>query len=243
MDGGGAYGAGKSTGKFDVITFLKKPQVILRCTSWVFSIIVFGCISNQGWEKDHCRYNDDPNACGFGTVVGVMGFFGLILLLVVDAIFDNISGVQHRKYAVIGDIGFSGFWTFLYFVCFCYLSDTWRRTEIDESSWGESGVEAAIVFSFFSIGTFGGTTALAVMRFRKGISEEFTAGYEPDVLGVGPRGANQPAQGGFPSYPSSANEQPLPDGNDSFRRADPYHQSPFSGHDQRSAGDFHPVTY
>ena len=37
-----------------------------------------------------------------------MAFFGLIILLVVDALFENISGVQHRKYAVIGDMGFSG---------------------------------------------------------------------------------------------------------------------------------------
>jgi hypothetical protein len=35
MDGGGAYGAGKSTGKFDVTTYIKKPQVILRSVSWV----------------------------------------------------------------------------------------------------------------------------------------------------------------------------------------------------------------
>jgi len=36
MDGGGAYGAGKATGRaFDVLTFLRKPQVILRLVSWV----------------------------------------------------------------------------------------------------------------------------------------------------------------------------------------------------------------
>ena len=48
----------------------------------------------------------------------------------------------------------AGFWTFLWFVCFCYLADTWRRTTYDNPTLGESGVEAAIVFSFFSIGTF-----------------------------------------------------------------------------------------
>lgn len=36
MDGGGgAYGAGKATGTFDFIAFVKKPQVILRVISWV----------------------------------------------------------------------------------------------------------------------------------------------------------------------------------------------------------------
>ena len=48
----------------------------------------------------------------------------------------------------------AGFWTFLWFVCFCYLADAWRRTTYDNPELGESGVEAAIVFSFFSIGTF-----------------------------------------------------------------------------------------
>ena len=81
----------------------------------LFSVIVFGCISNQGWDKDRCRYNGDGNACGFGTVVGVMAFFGLIILLVVDALFENISGVQHRKYAVIGDMAFSGQYTSILF--------------------------------------------------------------------------------------------------------------------------------
>lgn len=79
------------------------------CGRWqLFSIIVFGCISSQGWEKDVCRYNGDPNACGFGTVIGVLAFLGLMILLAVDAMFDNISGIQHRKYAVMADIGFSG---------------------------------------------------------------------------------------------------------------------------------------
>ena len=35
MEGGGAYGAGKATGKFDYLVYIKKPQVILRAVSWV----------------------------------------------------------------------------------------------------------------------------------------------------------------------------------------------------------------
>lgn len=74
----------------------------------LFSIIVFGCVSTQGWYNDKCQYNHDANACGFGTAVGVIGTLGLIGFLVLDAMFENISSVQHRKYVVIGDIGFSG---------------------------------------------------------------------------------------------------------------------------------------
>ena len=47
------------------------------------------------------------------------------------------------------------------------------------------------------------------MRFRKGVSEQFTAGYEPDVLGVGPRPGGAPAPGNvgggpvpYSSYPT-----------------------------------------
>ena len=41
MDGG-AYGAGKATGRaFDVLTFIRKPQVILRAVSWVSILSVF----------------------------------------------------------------------------------------------------------------------------------------------------------------------------------------------------------
>ena len=79
------------------------------------------------------------------------------------------------------------------------------------------------------------------MRFRKGVSEQFTAGYEPDVLGVGQQG--QPIQTGYTSYPSTAVDHQLQDDNDPFRHSDPYHQPPFSGQDQRAPGDFHPVTY
>ena len=35
MDGGGAYGVGKATGRFDPVAYAKKPEVILRAVSWV----------------------------------------------------------------------------------------------------------------------------------------------------------------------------------------------------------------
>ena len=41
MDGGGAYGAGKATGVFDAISFLKKPHVILRLIALVTELELF----------------------------------------------------------------------------------------------------------------------------------------------------------------------------------------------------------
>jgi len=233
MEGGGAYGAGKATGHFDPLAFIKKPQVILRLISWVFSIIVFGCISSQGWFEGECLYNGDSGACRFGVAIGVIAFIGLTALLIADALFDNIPSVQQRKYIVMGDMGFSALWAFFYFVNFCYLTDAWRRTPTltDILMSRKSGVEAAIAFSFFSIGTFGALTYFAVMRYRKGVSEDFSGGYDQDNMGGGGMGGGMPPA---PYYSPSAGES-----------GDPYQQSPFSGGAEvkQPPGDFQPPTY
>ena len=52
--------------------------------------------------------HDDTNACNYGIGIGVLAFLFCIGFLVLDAMFDNISNIQHRKYAVIADIGVSG---------------------------------------------------------------------------------------------------------------------------------------
>lgn len=81
-----------------------------------------------------------------------------------------------------------------------------------------------------------GITALAVLRYRKGVTEQFTAGYEPDVLGAGPQ------SGGPAPYPSYATAEQ--DSADPFRKTDPCQPPPFAGQDQRQPpGDFRPVTY
>ncbi|XP_064603607.1 synaptogyrin-1-like [Liolophura sinensis] len=227
---GGAYGAGKAGAPFDPIAFIKKPQVILRLCSMVFSIIVFGCIASGGWhrqgEESHCIMNDDANACGYGTGIGVIAFLACIIFLVLDAMFDNLSSVQHRKYVVIADIVFSGFWAFLWFVGFCYLCDAWRRTpEGHRLPWqyptdrGKNDVQAAIAFSFFSIFTWAAQAALAVRKYRLGAQDAFTTGYDTD-----PNAASSP----YSSFPGS-------------ETGEPYQQPPFAT--QKEAPDFSQPTY
>jgi len=46
-------------------------------------------------------------------------------------------------------------WTFMWFVCFCFLCDTWRRTAVPLH---KPAAEAAIAFSFFSIAIFVSST-------------------------------------------------------------------------------------
>jgi len=50
----------------------------------------------------------------------------------------------------------TGFWTFLWFVCFCFLANQWQRTTPDELplNQGADAARAAITFSFFSIFTW-----------------------------------------------------------------------------------------
>ena len=75
----------------------------------LFAIIVFGCISSQGYDKDgECQFNNDHGACNFGILVGVVAFLGLLALLVSDGLFENISSIKIRKYIVMADLGFSG---------------------------------------------------------------------------------------------------------------------------------------
>jgi hypothetical protein len=187
-----AYGSAGASGEFKPATFFKKPQVILRLIGLVFAVVVFGCISSKGGEKDDCAYGE-PSACGYGIFVGVSAFLVLAVFLVTDAIFDNMSNVMHRKYIVIADILNSSVWSFLYFVGFCYLADGWRRN-YKASFWGKSEVEAAIAFSFFSFGIFAALTILAVLRYRQGVTEDLSTrpdfGYSSDQY-AGHGGGNQ----------------------------------------------------
>ncbi|XP_005106382.1 synaptogyrin-2 [Aplysia californica] len=215
---GGAFGAGKAGAPFDPVEYVKKPQVILRLLSVLFAIVVFGCISSGGWYGHRCIMNGDDNACGYGTGIGVLAFLICLGFLIVDAFFDNLSSVQHRKYAVLADLGISGLWTFLWFVGFCYLTDAWRRTDKDSVKHGRDNVQAAIAFSFFSIFSWGALTFFAVRRYRLGAQEAFASGYDQDPNASSP----------YSSFPGSDT-------------GDPYQQPPFS--QQKETPDYQQPTY
>lgn len=79
----------------------------------LFSIIVFGCISSQGWRvdeatnKDYCLYNNNPNACNYGVGIGVIGFLASMGFIVGEYLFEQMSSVKTRKHFVLADFGFS----------------------------------------------------------------------------------------------------------------------------------------
>ncbi|KAM4901620.1 synaptogyrin-1 isoform 2-T2 [Sylvia borin] len=161
MDGG-AFGAGKAGGAFDPQAFIRQPQTILRFVSWVFSIVVFGSIVNEGYVnrvdelEEHCIFNRNHNACNYGITVGVLAFLSCLLYLALDAYFPQISSVKDRKKAVLSDIGVSAFWAFLWFVGFCFLTNQWQASKPEDNPLNEGGdaARAAITFSFFSIFTW-----------------------------------------------------------------------------------------
>ncbi|XP_067415618.1 synaptogyrin-1 isoform X4 [Emydura macquarii macquarii] len=179
---GGAYGAGKAGGAFDPQTFLQQPHTVLRMVSWVFSIVVFGCIVNEGYlnrpdeVEEHCIFNRNHNACNYGITVGVLAFLSCLLFLALDVYFPHISSVKDRKKAVLLDIGVSAFWAFLWFVGFCFLANQWQVSERQNNplNEGADAARAAITFSFFSIFTWGFLTFLAFQRLQDiNLQEEY----------------------------------------------------------------------
>ncbi|XP_071443631.1 synaptogyrin [Hetaerina americana] len=209
MEAGGAYGGGKAGTPFDPLQFIQRPQVILRALCLLFSIIVFGCISSQGYkydvdeDKDVCLYNKDANACNYGVGIGVIAFVASIGFLVGEYLFEQMSSVKTRKHYVLLDLGFSGFWAFLYFVGFCYLTNEWSQSKTPDGNYGVNNLQAAIAFSFFSIFTWAGCAWFAYQRFRQGAEAAFAPSYEADPGAV-------PGGNPYSSYPEGTGYQDPP---------------------------------
>lgn len=197
---GGAYGAGKAGGGFDPIGFALKPQVMLRILCWLFAIVVFGCISSGGWVDERCQYNSDSNACNFGVAVGVLAFLGACGFLAIEAMFESFSSIKIRRRAVVADMAFSGLWAFMWVVCFCYLCDAWRKSDMPSDGYGLNNIRAAIAFSFFSMFTWAGCVFLAYQRYRQGADAPFMPSYDADPTGMGGMGGGggTPFTGGYP---------------------------------------------
>uniref|UniRef100_A0A8C7XTT5 Synaptogyrin 3b n=1 Tax=Oryzias sinensis TaxID=183150 RepID=A0A8C7XTT5_9TELE len=110
----------------------------------------------MGSERLHCVFNKNADACNYGVFVGLVGLLACSFFFMLDYKFSSISSIKDRKKAVMLEIGFSGFWTFLYFVSFCFLANQWSRTKKEDLplNQGADAARAAIAFSFFSIITW-----------------------------------------------------------------------------------------
>ncbi|XP_038597855.1 synaptogyrin-2 [Tachyglossus aculeatus] len=142
----------------------------------VFALIEFSCIIGEGYtnshdsESSHCVFNKNDDACRYGTGVGILAFLGSLAFLTVDVYFPQISSASDRKHLVMADLTFSGVWTFLWFVSFCFLTNQWAATNPKDVLVGADSARAAIAFSFFSIFSWGLLTYLAHQRLKAGVS-------------------------------------------------------------------------
>uniref|UniRef100_A0A674ES05 Synaptogyrin-3-like n=2 Tax=Salmo trutta TaxID=8032 RepID=A0A674ES05_SALTR len=175
MDGVGSFGAGLAGAAFDPVSFIKQPTTILRILSWVFSLVVFASIVNEGYvnlgsERLHCVFNKNADACNYGVFCGLVGLLLCSFFFLLDVKFQQISSIKDRKKAVMLEVGASGFWTFLWFVSFCFLANQWSRTAPEDLplNQGADAARASIAFSFFSILTWAGLTVRAVQKYLLG---------------------------------------------------------------------------
>ncbi|UYV69591.1 SYNGR1 [Cordylochernes scorpioides] len=190
----------------------------------LFAVVVFGCVSSEGRYEGRCLYNNDPNACNYAVGIGVIAFLASIGFLVVEALFDSFSSIKIRRRAVMADIAFSAFWSFMWFVGFCYLCDAWRKSEKPIDGYGLNNLRAAIAFSFFSIFPWAGCSFFAYQRYRQGVDAAFAPSYEAephDMMGAP-----------YTSYPDAAD------------MTETYQEPPFSAQPP-SAGmtNFQPAAY
>jgi len=192
-ESGVIYGGTLSGSRFDPLTFIRKPQVIFRLVALFFSILVFGCIASDDlYESGKCPFNEDEGACKFGIWIGVIAFLACLFFLVVDARFDAMSNVNTRRRAVIADLVFSGTWAFVWFICFCYLTNAWSKTSEEiKSKASRNLVQTSIAFSFFSILIWIALDLLSFLRYRQGASTLLSTGYE-DHSQVDATGAYNP---------------------------------------------------
>ncbi|RDD42089.1 Synaptogyrin-2 [Trichoplax sp. H2] len=159
-----------SSGSFNIRNYVLKPQVILRFASWVFAIIVFGCLTSARSEfRGFCPLNGDNNACNYGIAIGVIAFLGLMVFLFLDAFVDRIIDLTTKKRIVIADLAFTSLWTLLWFIGFCYMTNKWSiapKAPFSAVPGVVTNVNSALAFTFFSVLTWGALIYFGVQQYR-----------------------------------------------------------------------------
>uniref|UniRef100_A0A8C6T726 Synaptogyrin 2b n=1 Tax=Neogobius melanostomus TaxID=47308 RepID=A0A8C6T726_9GOBI len=138
-----AYGVSLAGGGFDLNKFIRQPQTIVRALSLVSACVI----------QAKCMFNQNDSACHFSVAIGVLAFLACGVFTVLNIYLPFNSSAVERKYIVMGELAFSGLWTFLWFVCFCLLASEWARTHVIIGIPMEAA-QATIAFSFFSIATW-----------------------------------------------------------------------------------------
>jgi len=152
--------------------FVKKPIVIIKLISIVCCIIVFGCISSEGWayhqdkKIEICIINESYSTCKIASTVGILAFVIALCILVGEFYLEQFPSDDNRKQFVMADIVFSAFFSFMFLVSFSTLCNQWSQSQEPRGHYGKDNVQAAIAFSFFSVVTWGLSCLMAFKRIQ-----------------------------------------------------------------------------
>ena len=97
-----------------LVKYIKKPLTILRISALVFSVIVFGCISSEGWHYDPaagtrvCSVNSSYGTCQLAVTVAVLALLLGAALMAAEWFYDALPSSDVRKQLVVADLVFSG---------------------------------------------------------------------------------------------------------------------------------------
>ena len=97
-----------------LVKYIKKPLTILRISASVFSVIVFGCISSEGWHYDPaagtrvCSVNSSYGTCQLAVTVAVLALLLGAALMAAEWFYDALPSSDVRKQLVVADLVFSG---------------------------------------------------------------------------------------------------------------------------------------
>ncbi|KAM7538917.1 hypothetical protein Aperf_G00000047566 [Anoplocephala perfoliata] len=192
--------------KPDLNTVLRSPTFIFRVISIIFSIIIMACIDRDGYFAGQCVFYKGGSACGFALTVASLGFIFCFVYIIIDILFLGIPQV-YRKYIILFDLGFDCFWTFIFFVLFCYMANHWQYSDVEQEvldQINKNNVRAAIAFAFFSIFAWGGMSYAAYRRYA---SIRNYNQYADDVTDVNQGHTNENVGGGYIDY---FNQPPAP---------------------------------
>lgn len=82
----------------------------------------------NGYNNGTCIVNNNGSVCSFAVWLGFVGIAASTGFILGEYFFDQMSSAKTRKHYVLADLGFSGFWAFMYFCGFVYIWRQWAHS-------------------------------------------------------------------------------------------------------------------
>ncbi|NWR79845.1 SNG2 protein, partial [Centropus unirufus] len=166
--GGGAYGAAKAGGSFELGRFVQQPQVLARIASAVsagspaFGSLLPSCPGSLLLDPSFPLARDPasdpcqpiPPLCGAACQLRICADLHLPPAPPAAGAWWEQSPTWEPGSCSLSPSCHllpTGLWTFLWFIGFCFLTNQWSWTPAEHVRIGADSARAAITFSFFSI--------------------------------------------------------------------------------------------